>query len=232
MKSNQITDPSQKPMFTPQFLPAPQIHTSSGLLYNQITLHISATTAQKMKFSTKYFFSKCDQIRNFLQIWSHLLKKSLMENFIFCTVNSPTSEHKKDYSLTLSNLVIKRDIQIVTSIRFFKEEILRKHNSGELEYFFCQILFLLYHDGFWKRVQPTTKVSKCYLIYTNIIYSTKYLKKKVIYNIGYICNIYITCGYICLFSFFLLKDDILGSFLRGDKVFSSISITSVGFGKL
>ena len=40
-------------------------------------------TAQKMKFSIKDFFSKCDQIRSFLLIWSHLLKKSLMENFIF-----------------------------------------------------------------------------------------------------------------------------------------------------
>ena len=32
------------------------------------------------------FFSKCDQIRNFLQIWSHLLKKSLIEYLIFCGV--------------------------------------------------------------------------------------------------------------------------------------------------
>ena len=39
-----------------------------------------------MKFSIKDFFSKCDQIISFLQIWSHLLKKSLMENFIFCAV--------------------------------------------------------------------------------------------------------------------------------------------------
>ena len=30
--------------------------------------------------------SKCDQIRSFLRIWSHLLKKSLTENFIFCAV--------------------------------------------------------------------------------------------------------------------------------------------------
>ena len=44
-------------------------------------------TAQKIKFSIKDFFSKCDQIHSFLQIWSHLLKKSLMENFIFCAVN-------------------------------------------------------------------------------------------------------------------------------------------------
>ena len=42
--------------------------------------------AQKMKFSFKGFFSKCNQIRSFLWIWSHLLKKSLMKNFIFCSV--------------------------------------------------------------------------------------------------------------------------------------------------
>ena len=40
-------------------------------------------TAQKMKFSIKYFFSKCDQIRSYLRIWSNILKKSLMENLIF-----------------------------------------------------------------------------------------------------------------------------------------------------
>ena len=38
-------------------------------------------TAQKIKFSIKDFFSKCDQIHR-----SHLLKKSLMENFIFWAV--------------------------------------------------------------------------------------------------------------------------------------------------
>ena len=43
-------------------------------------------TAQKLKFFIKDFFSKCDQIRSFLWIWSHLLKKSLMKNFIFCAV--------------------------------------------------------------------------------------------------------------------------------------------------
>ena len=43
-------------------------------------------TAQKMKFFIWDFFSKRDQIRSFLPVWSHLLKKSLMENFIFCIV--------------------------------------------------------------------------------------------------------------------------------------------------
>ena len=41
-------------------------------------------TALKMKFSINNFFSKCDKIRSFLRICSRLLKKSLMENFIFC----------------------------------------------------------------------------------------------------------------------------------------------------
>ena len=43
-------------------------------------------TAQKMNFSNKNFFSKCYQIRSFPRIWSHLLKKFLIENFFFCAV--------------------------------------------------------------------------------------------------------------------------------------------------
>ena len=39
-----------------------------------------------MKISIKDFFSKCHQILRKLRIWSHLLKKSLIENFIFCAV--------------------------------------------------------------------------------------------------------------------------------------------------
>ena len=42
----------------------------------------SINTAQKIKLSIKNFFSKGDQIHRKLQIWSHLLKKFLMENFI------------------------------------------------------------------------------------------------------------------------------------------------------
>ena len=39
------------------------------------------------------FFSKCDQICSFLWIWSHLLKKSLMKNFIFCAVHWSFTDH-------------------------------------------------------------------------------------------------------------------------------------------
>ena len=50
-------------------------------------------TAQKMKFSIMDFFIKCDEIRSFLRIWSHLLKKSFMENFIFYAVTTHLSEN-------------------------------------------------------------------------------------------------------------------------------------------
>ena len=57
-----------------------------------------------MEFNIKNFFSKCDQIRSFVQIWSHLLKKSLMENFIFCAVI--TKVMNKDSSTTSGNIYL------------------------------------------------------------------------------------------------------------------------------
>ena len=42
--------------------------------------------AQKMKFSIKIFFSDCDQMCRKMWIWSHLLEKTLMENFILYAV--------------------------------------------------------------------------------------------------------------------------------------------------
>ena len=53
-------------------------------------------TAQKMKFSIKNFFTNCDQIRRKLRIWSYLVKKSLMENFIFCAVSENTEVSQKE----------------------------------------------------------------------------------------------------------------------------------------
>ena len=55
---------------------------------NSVIKHITLSLHKKMKFSIKDFFSKCDQIRSFLRIWSHVLKKCLMENFIFYAVCS------------------------------------------------------------------------------------------------------------------------------------------------
>ena len=69
------------------------IKTWSGMLWHIRTLpylepKIHSDTAQKVKFSIKDFSSKYDQSRSFIRIWSHLLKKSLMENFIFCAVRT------------------------------------------------------------------------------------------------------------------------------------------------
>ena len=43
-------------------------------------------TKQELKSLLELSSLDSDQIRNFLRIWSHILKKSLMENFIFCAV--------------------------------------------------------------------------------------------------------------------------------------------------
>ena len=47
---------------------------------------LARVNAQKMKFSIMDFFSKCDQNQRRLRIWSRLLEKPLMENFIFYAV--------------------------------------------------------------------------------------------------------------------------------------------------
>ena len=77
-------------------------------------------TAQKMKFSIKDFFGKCDQIRRKLRIWSHLLKNSLMENFIFCVVAwiyKKCYVKGKIYQLTIFLLcffaTVKADVAVV-----------------------------------------------------------------------------------------------------------------------
>ena len=63
---------------------AKNINVFSCFLEKLYKLH--KKSFHEMKFSIKDFFSKCDQIRSFKRIWSHLLKKSLIENFIFCAV--------------------------------------------------------------------------------------------------------------------------------------------------
>ena len=57
-----------------------------ALVSNGVKKSAESFTAQKIKCSIKDFFSKYDQIRSFPRIWSHWLKKSLMENLVFCAV--------------------------------------------------------------------------------------------------------------------------------------------------
>ena len=64
-----------------------------------------------MKFSIKNFFSKRDQIRSFLWIWSHLLKKSLMENFISYAVLLTVYRQKKMFLGFLKSLSLYKKIK-------------------------------------------------------------------------------------------------------------------------
>ena len=77
-----------------------------------------------MKFSIKYFSSKCDQIRRKLGIWSHLLKKSLMENFIFCAVR-----FSKDILLPKISLLhprpFKSDLLLAQFLTIFNKFLLQ-----------------------------------------------------------------------------------------------------------
>ena len=87
-----------------------------------------------MKFSIKDFFSKYVQIR-WLRIWSHLLKKSLMENFIFCAVLVFHTEGLKTFcriifKLTLFfSLKLKQHFSSNTGHTFSHSESLTAKNA-------------------------------------------------------------------------------------------------------
>ena len=63
-----------------------KIHVTSWRHYKQTLAVTEYDTPLKVKFSIRDFLSKCDQIRSLLRISTHLLKKSLIENIIFCAV--------------------------------------------------------------------------------------------------------------------------------------------------
>ena len=61
----------------------------------------------------KFFMAE----ENPLRIWSHLLKKPLMENFIFCTVNSTKT------SISVKRWIINKNFKYVVMLMFFGKEI-------------------------------------------------------------------------------------------------------------
>ena len=95
-----------------------------------MTLKLLKLIAQTVKFFIKDFFSKCTQIRSFLRIWSHLLKKSLMGNFIFCAVNSsPDSNHfiicskfsNSFHAAIVSSIFVIFTLSLLMSAKTFQE---------------------------------------------------------------------------------------------------------------
>ena len=65
------------------------IHTRTIITENMIfhnvymSKYVQSKKKKTFQFSIKDFACKCDQIHSFLRIWSYLLTKSLMKNFIF-----------------------------------------------------------------------------------------------------------------------------------------------------
>ena len=57
-----------------------------------------------MRFSINDFFSNCDQIQSFLRIWSHLLKKSFMENFLCSGISSSLHRRASNSQPSFSKL--------------------------------------------------------------------------------------------------------------------------------
>ena len=75
----------------------------------------------KMKFSIKDFFSKCDQIHSFLRIWLHLLKKSLIRNFITFLERCRVLVHIWDLLFKTCKRLPMKLPHTVTSIRKFMQ---------------------------------------------------------------------------------------------------------------
>ena len=103
-------------------------------MYLKIKASLHGTiTAQKMKFSIKDFFSKCDQILSFLRFWLHLLKNSLMENFIFCAVYIEIGSASFETFLPiLWKFVLKKSQE--KAVSFFHNKLSRHENARMKEH--------------------------------------------------------------------------------------------------
>ena len=86
---------------------------------------------KKIKFSVKYFFSICELIRSLLRIWSHLLKNSLTENFIFLW---ELLVHLSDYSVlaAITDIEVLQNScsQIFTTVLQFRWTLMTKEVSS------------------------------------------------------------------------------------------------------
>ena len=78
--------------------------------------------AQNLNFSIKDFFSKCDQIRSFLLIWSNLLKKSLMEYLIFLYSDPSIQNFEKCSVKTICRVCLANDEQNSLALIFWDFE--------------------------------------------------------------------------------------------------------------
>ena len=125
-----------------------------------------------MKLFLKDFFSQCDQIRGFLWIQLHLLKKSQMENFIFCagiifhgfgTKMAPEAENGCTRIKMLSQLVL---FTIAFPCRCFTVESPATIVPGLFFFFAQQFLhFKIFHHLDPRAVHSTSWKFGLYFVY-------------------------------------------------------------------
>ena len=109
----------------------------------RISLH------KKMKFFIKDFFSKCDRIRSFLRIWSHLLKKSLMQTFTFCAVfrlymNNPKNKYCKVLIVLSGHTCVLHEVIWMSSSCFLQTKVSMKLYFKLLNWQTPTVSFLTY----------------------------------------------------------------------------------------
>ena len=150
------------------------------LIVYYFIIFITLNTVQKMKFSIKVFFSKCGQLRRFLRIWSDLLKKPLMENFIFCAVIIHI-EFWDDWLLLLIVFSIFLKIATIVGSTSTFRNILTPNFKNLPQAFFLRILSGL------------SPVSVMYLVlkiehFEKSIFLTVILSKPILFSLKYLHN--------------------------------------------
>ena len=89
----------------------------------------------RVKFSIIDFFTKCDQIHIKLRIWSNLLKKSIIENFIFCAVLKPTIRHQKRFMQSVHYFRKKFHLRSLTRKYFRPVITMKTYKDMPLKFF-------------------------------------------------------------------------------------------------
>ena len=106
-------------------------------------MSLNVKRCMKSNFLIKDFSNKCDQIRSFLLIWSHLLKKFLIEFFFYRTA---------------SNLYLKIQLGNITSV------LAKQCFSVFTKYFFFPMIY---------QVQIFSLDGQCLIILTTYLFFLK-----------------------------------------------------------
>ena len=128
-------------------------------------------TAQKIKFSIKDFFSKCDQIHRKLRIWSHLLKKSLTENCIFCAMYMYFFSFR--YMFDADTLLVCKQCweEIVRSFSVKKVFLKILQIWTPVQVFSCETCEIFKNSFFYRT--PLVAASHCFSLYEIPCHNTK-----------------------------------------------------------